>query len=228
MNIPSSIRVVLVGEENSTFSFIQLLLASMGYDVDVCHSTDLTVALKSHTTAIAVLELDFGNLQNSSAMEQIRRLAPNTLLFGYCNQPARVAPATASQLHALISTDQVRDVFMSHFSRLLDIYRLRTRLQESLGKIVGHSAPVQHLYRMVEKAAQSRGAVLIRGESGVGKELVARAIASTQPKFVVVNCSAIPENLFESELFGHVRGAFTGANADRMGLFEEAAGAAYF
>jgi len=228
MNIPSSIRVVLAGEENSTFSFIQLLLASMGYDVEVCRDGDPLPALRGHATAITVLDLDHANLASSSVLEQIRRVAHGTFLFGYCSQPARLAPASAAQLHALIATADVRDVFMSHFSRLLESYRLRTRLRESLERIVGHSAAVQHLYHMVEKAAQSRGAVLVRGESGVGKELVARAIASTQPKFVVVNCSAIPENLFESELFGHVRGAFTGANADRIGLFEEAAGGCLF
>jgi two-component system, NtrC family, response regulator PilR len=228
MNIPSSIRVVLAGEENSTFSFIQLLLASMGYDVEVCHNSEVIHAFRGQNTAIAVLDLDFAGLGNSSTLEQIRRTAPGAFLFGYHSAPNRLAPASASQLHALIATGDVRDVFMSHFSRLLESYRLRTRLRESLECIVGHSAAVQHLYHMVEKAAQSRGAALIRGESGVGKELVARAIASTQPKFVVVNCSAIPENLFESELFGHVRGAFTGANADRIGLFEEAAGGCLF
>lgn len=228
MNIPSSIRVLIVGEENSTLSFVQLLLASMGYDVEVCHGTDPLPSLREFPAAIAVLDLDHGNLSSSSQLEQLRRASPGTQLFGFCAQPARLAPASASQLQALIATSEVRDVFMSHFSRLLEVYRLRARLRESLERIVGHSAAVQHLYHMVEKAAQSRGAVLIRGESGVGKELVARAVASTQPKFVVVNCSAIPENLFESELFGHVRGAFTGANADRIGLFEEAAGGCLF
>lgn len=228
MNIPSSIRVVLVGEDDSTFSFVQLLLASMGYDVEVCHGPDWLDVLRESPTAITVLDLDYGNLTSSGALEQLRRVAPTTLLFGYCAHPHKLAPATAAQLQACIATHEVRDVFMSHFSRLLESYRLRERLRESLSRIVGHSAAVQHLYHLVEKAAQSRGAVLIRGESGVGKELVARAIASTQPKFVVVNCSAIPENLFESELFGHVRGAFTGANADRIGLFEEAAGGCLF
>jgi len=228
MNIPSSIRVVLIGENDSTFSFIQLLLASMGYDVEVRHDTDYIEAFHNQPTAIAVLDLDFAGLSSSSVLEQLRRATPTTQFFGYYSQPARLQQSTVAQLNALIATAEVRDVFMSHFSRLLESYRLRTRLRESLERIVGHSAAVQHLYHMVEKAAQSRGAVLIRGESGVGKELVARAVASTQPKFVVVNCSAIPENLFESELFGHVRGAFTGANADRIGLFEEAAGGCLF
>lgn len=95
----------------------------------------------------------------------------------------------------------------------------------ALKKIVGHSAPVKKLYDSILKAIRSKGAtVLIQGESGVGKELVAKAIASVSHHMVSVNCSAINESLFESELFGHARGSFTGAFSERKGLFEAASG----
>ena len=98
--------------------------------------------------------------------------------------------------------------------------------------IIGESAPMQHVYRTVEKVAEYKSTVLISGESGTGKELVARAIhelsARRDKPWVPVNCGAIPENLLESELFGHVKGAFTDASFDKKGLFMEANGGTLF
>jgi two-component system response regulator AtoC len=94
--------------------------------------------------------------------------------------------------------------------------------------LVGRSPAMQQLFRQIDRVARFGSTVLITGESGTGKELVARALHAASPRarapFVAVNCGAIPENLLESELFGHVRGAFTDASADRRGLFEEAHG----
>ncbi|WP_342348093.1 sigma 54-interacting transcriptional regulator [uncultured Nitrospira sp.] len=98
--------------------------------------------------------------------------------------------------------------------------------------IIGDSEPIQRLVEMVRLIAASEATVLIQGESGTGKELVAKTIHALSRRrlrpFVVVECSALPETLLESELFGHVRGAFTGAVADRKGLFEEAEGGTIF
>jgi two-component system response regulator HydG len=98
--------------------------------------------------------------------------------------------------------------------------------------IIGESEPIQQLVEMIQLIAASEATVLIQGESGTGKELVAKTIHALSRRcskpFVVVECSALPETLLESELFGHVRGAFTGAVADRKGLFEEAEGGTIF
>mgnify|MGYP001492443099 CR=1 FL=1 len=112
-------------------------------------------------------------------------------------------------------------------SRARDLEK-ELEIHERYGDIVGSSAPMVEVYRMVESVAHSMATVLLQGESGTGKELVARAIHNRGPRarapFIPVNCSAIPETLVEAELFGHVKGAFTGAVESRMGLFEAARG----
>ena len=98
----------------------------------------------------------------------------------------------------------------------------------SFGDLIGTSPAMREIFALIRKVADSRSSVLITGESGTGKEVVARTLhfsgcRASRP-FVPVNCTAIPETLLESELFGHVRGAFTGAHSSKTGLFEEAAG----
>lgn len=118
-----------------------------------------------------------------------------------------------------------------------DLSRVKTLTEELKGKysfrnIIGKSKRMQSVYRLVKSVARSNVTVLIQGETGTGKELVARAIHYESPRaskpFVVVNCSALPEALLESEVFGHVKGAFTGATGDRKGRFEMADGGTLF
>ncbi|MDO8644194.1 MAG: sigma-54 dependent transcriptional regulator, partial [bacterium] len=108
----------------------------------------------------------------------------------------------------------------------------RDKTRKSFHGIVGHCGRIQEIFSLVENIASSESNVLILGESGTGKELVARAVHTTSPRkekpFVVINCSAIPETLLESTLFGHKKGAFTGAVSDKRGLFEEANGGTVF
>ncbi len=103
---------------------------------------------------------------------------------------------------------------------------------ESLGSVIGNSPAMVDVYKTVARVAQTRSTVLVLGESGTGKELVARAIHQHSPRarkpFIAIDCGAMPESLLESELFGYVRGAFTGAILDRKGLFEEADAATCF
>jgi two-component system, NtrC family, response regulator PilR len=104
--------------------------------------------------------------------------------------------------------------------------------RQRLGDMIGRSPAMQAVFELVDKVAAARTTVLITGESGVGKELVARAVHAKGPRaqnpFVPVNCGAIPEGLIESELFGHVKGAFTGAQSDKQGLFQTAEGGTLF
>jgi two-component system response regulator HydG len=110
--------------------------------------------------------------------------------------------------------------------------RVEAKYESKLGELIGSSAPMREVLDMIRLVADSSATVLIQGESGTGKELVAKTIHRTSYRrdkpFVVVDCGSLPETLLESELFGHVKGAFTGAHASKRGLFEEADGGTIF
>jgi transcriptional regulator with GAF, ATPase, and Fis domain len=148
-----------------------------------------------------------------------------------------------------VGNDSIRDLFQDETLRVLSVFasqaslivanallmnelridnkRLHERLEQyRFGEIVGTSPPMQAVFRKVEKIAATDISVLITGETGTGKELIAREIHNRSPRtgkpFITINCGAIPENLLESELFGHVKGAFTGAVANKQGKFQAA------
>jgi len=154
-----------------------------------------------------------------------------------------------------VGNDSIRDLFQEDTLRILTVFssqaslivanalllnelrvdnkRLSDRLEQyRFGEIVGTSPPMQQVFRKVEKIAATDISVLITGETGTGKELIAREIHNRSPRtgkpFVTINCGAIPENLLESELFGHVKGAFTGAVANKQGKFQAADGGTLF
>ena len=154
-----------------------------------------------------------------------------------------------------VGNDSIRDLFQQDTLRVLSVFsaqaslivanalllnemrvdnrRLHERLEQyRFGEIVGTSPPMQQVFRKVEKISATDISVLITGETGTGKELIAREIHNRSPRtgkpFITINCGAIPENLLESELFGHVKGAFTGAVANKQGKFQAADGGTLF
>jgi transcriptional regulator with GAF, ATPase, and Fis domain len=154
-----------------------------------------------------------------------------------------------------VGNDSIRDLFQEETLRVLTVFasqaalivanalllnelrhdnkRLNDRLEQyRFGEIVGTSPPMQQVFRKVEKIAPTDISVLITGETGTGKELIAREVHNRSPRagkpFITINCGAIPENLLESELFGHVKGAFTGAVANKQGKFQAADGGTLF
>jgi PAS domain S-box-containing protein len=134
-------------------------------------------------------------------------------------------------VHDLTEKERLRKV-ISEKDEKINLLQKELTQPYQLDNIVGKSRPMQEIFYLLKKVAESESTVLIQGDSGTGKELIARAIYHHSPRskgpFIVLNCGAIPTNLLESELFGHIKGSFTGAIRDKKGLFEEANGGVIF
>ena len=165
-------------------------------------------AIPQHVDLPMVMVTAYGTTQ--SAIQAMKEGASDYVLKPFDNDELRIVVRKALGRQALIQENET----------------LKTALKQGFGEIIGTSAPMQAVYSMVRRIQDSQISCLVRGESGTGKELVARAIHDGSPRasapFVAVNCGAIPEGLIESELFGHRRGAFTGALRDRVGYFAAA------
>ncbi|WP_290734550.1 MULTISPECIES: sigma-54-dependent Fis family transcriptional regulator [unclassified Fibrobacter] len=213
----------LFTKETDTSSFIQDVLSSVNYSVALHDTANASEA----TAPIVIWDLDSFAADNERELPRIHREHPETMVLAYAHSPDAYSFA-GNSYDIILSVEAVRLHLMSKISRLKEIQKARLIFKERMSHLVGKSRAMQDLRKKVERAILHTGPVLIQGESGVGKDLVARAIACMYDKFVVVNCSAIPDTLFESELFGHTRGAFTGAQNERIGLFEDANGGAIF
>ncbi len=175
--------------------------------LDVCGQ-----ALQRHPDLPVIVVTAFGDMQ--AAIEAIRAGA-----YDFINKPMEME----ALVHAVRRAGQ-------HYQLSAEVKRLRGASQtlKNTGQLVGESAPMRRVYDLIARVANSDASVLLTGESGTGKELVARALHSESERagkaFIPINCAAVPAQLLESELFGHVRGAFTDARQDRKGLFEQSAG----
>src|SRR6056297_203058 len=169
------------------------------------------------------------------------------LMAGVCSQECKVLSKDGREIHIHGNVQVVKDqsghiagavgCFMDvtslvHANEKIEVLEKQTATGYSFEQLIGNSETIRETFRQLRLAADSDVTVLLTGESGTGKELAARAIHSQSNRngkpFLAINCSAIPESLLESELFGHVEGAFTGANRDKIGLFQAADGGSLF
>lgn len=218
-------RILILSEENENVSFLEDVLSSVeGYETRLCADPLLAAdTFRRFSPAITVINLDRDFSEDLFRI--FHEISPATRFLGFSQTSQPPSPFQARFFSAILPSEELRVRFMTEILYLKGQSEILASINGALKKIVGHSAPVKKLYDSILKAIRSKGAtVLIQGESGVGKELVAKAIASVSHHMVSVNCSAINESLFESELFGHARGSFTGAFSERKGLFEAASG----
>ena len=230
-------RVLIVDDEASIRRAISAVLTRLGYDVQSVGSGEEALkALNQDLFDVALVDLELpgiGGLDILAVAPSLQTDAQFIVLTGSSSIANAVEAIKLGAFDYITKPPDAVELKVAIERALADrnsrreLARLRLRVKEGEGSaIIGASAPMERLRSELARVAPTRAAVLISGETGTGKELVARLIhelsdRSSEP-FVAVNCSALPEGLLESELFGHVRGSFTGAVASRRGVFEEA------
>jgi len=230
--------VLIVDDEANIRSSLQGALGREGYQVECAATVSEARAMLRETYDFVLLDVWFPEGSGLDLLAEIMGSAPESVVILMSGHATIDAAVKATRLGAFdflekpISLERLLVLLRNAVSALaLKAENRRLRQPWSL-QIVGTSPVVQELLREIELAGPSSARVLIQGEHGSGKELVARALHASSPRrempFVAVNCSAIPEELIESELFGHERGAFTGATQARRGRFEEAHGGTLF
>ncbi|MCQ2105888.1 MAG: sigma-54 dependent transcriptional regulator [Fibrobacter sp.] len=212
-------------------SFIVDVLSTVNYDVKIYDPSRYYLGKEmlpvQDLSNIALWDLDAFGTENEPHLKVLKQIKPDIMIFAYAEDITNYNNLSPL-LDICMNSAAVRVHLMSQIAKLKRIISARQTFKESMSHLVGKSPAMEQLRNNVLKAMIHSGPVLIQGETGVGKELIARAVACTYDKLITVNCSAIPDNLFESELFGHTRGAFTGAQNERIGLFEAADGGAIF
>ncbi len=240
----SRLRILFADDEVSLQELMHNELPRMGFEVTVCpDGATAAAALERSTYDCLLVDLDMPGMSGIEVIARAREVAPDTdaiVLTGKSSLETAVAalrhgafdyltkPCKLVELRSLL--ERVADK-----RALTNKYRaLKHQLQRAEGptQLVGSGSEMQRVRELIAKVAPTNSTVLVRGETGTGKELVARALheqslRADQP-FVAVNCGALPESLIESELFGHRKGAFTGADEHRVGLFEVADGGTLF
>jgi two-component system response regulator HydG len=232
-------RVLVVDDEPELRRSLARLLLSRGMGVLTAGGGMAAIdILKKEPIDVALFDLMMPNIDGIELMERTRaeRLEVEVIIMtAFGDVETAVKAVRAGAYHFLTKPFRSNDEVVLTVTKAAERRRLvdRTMLlekrleqMERFGELIGNSSKMQDVYRLALGVAPTSSTVLILGESGTGKELTARAIHQHSPRadapFVAVNCSAIPVDLVESELFGHVRGAFTGATATRAGLFETA------
>src|ERR1700758_4375409 len=233
-------RILIVEDEDNARKGYEQLLQRWGYDVlGVPSAEDVLAKFASYQPDTLIADVELPGMNGLDLLKQLGadlHDVPAIIITGKGSEERAVAaieagafwyiekPLKGPVLHALLD----RALGKARDARQLAVLQRQLRETGRLGELVGGSKAMQEVMRIVEMAAPSSASVLITGETGSGKEIVARTVHKLSPRaggpFVAINCSAIPESLMESEIFGHERGAFTGAAERRIGCFELADG----
>jgi DNA-binding NtrC family response regulator len=230
--------VLVVDDEAEMTAMLRNYLTREGYEVAIAPSAEAALDyLDDNDVDLVLTDLRMGGMDGLGLVREIRTTRPETqvmLMTAFGDIETAIEAIKAGAFHFVAKPVKLPEVGALLHKALTerDLRRENRQLRQAVedrycfGQLLGKSASMQRVFNLLERLAETHSTVLIQGESGTGKELVARALHFQGPRsrhpFVPINCAAMPEGLLESELFGHVKGAFTGAQIARKGLFVEA------
>ncbi|HXZ13065.1 MAG TPA: sigma-54 dependent transcriptional regulator [Candidatus Sulfotelmatobacter sp.] len=238
-------QLLVVDDERSICELLEISFRKEGHKVEVASSGEAARRrLASQVFDIVISDICMPDMDGVELLRYCKEVSPSTIFILITGVPTIATAVDAVNFGAdryVIKGDRLLDELRPAVRQITENQRLkkeagelRRQLRRLTGfdHIIGTSPRMRSLFELIETIAPQSSRVLITGESGTGKELVARAIhensARTKAPFVTINCGAFPETLLESELFGYMRGAFTGANENRRGLFQAADGGTLF
>lgn len=237
-------KLLIVEDERSMREVLKILLEGEGYDVATASDgVEGIGCLDKDIFDLVITDVKMPKADGFEVLKKIRDIAPDTIVIMITAFGTKDSGIEAMKLGAYdyiskpFNIDEIRLIVKKAIEKKrehveLSLLRQKVDATYALENIIGQSPKMQELFRVVPRIAQSTSNVLITGESGSGKELVAHAMHNLSHRkernFVTINCAAFPEGLLESELFGHMKGAFTGAIYNKQGLFEIADGGSIF
>ena len=237
-------RILVVEDERSMREVLKILLEEEGYDVSAASDgLEGMEAVRANIFDLVITDIKMPGADGFEVLKLVKEVYPETIVimvtaFGTTESAIEAMKKGAyDYINKPFKIDEIRLVVKKAFEKKRlseELSLLREKFQSSfrLENIIGKSARMQELFKLIPRVAQSNSTVLITGESGTGKELVASALHNLSPRkdknFVTINCATFPEGLLESEMFGHVKGSFTGAVHNKAGLFEMANGGSFF
>ena len=229
-------KILVVDDEKSMCDFLEIMLRKEGYEVISTTSGEKALELLDNNLYNMVLtDVKMPGADGFAVLRKTKEVSPDTvvIMITAYGSPEGAVTAIKEGAYDYITkpfrVEEVKLIIKKSLERnnlIKENIRLRQAVEEryQFWNLIGKSTKMQRVYELVEKVSQTKANILISGESGTGKELVAKAIhynsARKDRSFVTLNCGAIPENLLESELFGHMKGSFTGAIANKRGLLE--------
>jgi len=237
-------RILIVEDERSMREVLKILLEEEAYTVTTASDgMEGIERIRTNIFDLVITDIKMPKADGFEVLREVKEISPNTVVlmvtaFGTTESAIEAMKQGAyDYVHKPFKIDEIRLIVQKALEKKQlreELSLLREKFQSSFGleNIIGKSDKMQDLFKLIPKVANSNSTVLIAGESGTGKELVATALHNLSPRknknFVTINCATFPEGLLESEMFGHMKGSFTGAVYSKSGLFEVADGGSFF
>jgi two-component system response regulator PilR (NtrC family) len=237
-------KILVVDDEKSMCEFLEIMLQKEGYEVtSTTNGGKALELLDDNLYSMVLTDVKMPGADGFEVLRKTKEVSPDTVVImitAYGSPEGAVTAIKEGAYDYITKPFRVEEVKLTikksleRSTLIKENIRLRQAVEEryKFWNLIGKSPKMQRVYELVEKVSQTKANVLITGESGTGKELVAKAVHFNSDRkdhsFVTLNCGAIPENLLESELFGHMKGSFTGAIANKRGLLEMSEGGTLF